>query len=222
MRTQLTTLLFILFLSCNPFKESTLAELQGPDVNNDGVRDDIGKWIDSLEDKPEDYKKALKQYAKYLRKGFEFVNDKEKSIKNTYRVSYSRDCTSLIYFEDVLKPAYKKAGEYGYRLSNLREESERIRKERGIEKEDLDRLRVIRAELKKQDKYNYQKYKKYKVARIKLDKEEFKLVDEIHEKIFDTFEKKKIYKKIDAHFAGKSVWLARDKYKVCEFLKKEN
>ena len=101
---------FILLLTifgCNPFdkrtpEEKRLAEhmekldddtLLGPDKNGDGVRDDIEYWINnSSEVKNNNVRRAALFYAKTLRDGLKYVNDKEKSIQNSYLKMKARDC----------------------------------------------------------------------------------------------------------------------------------
>ncbi len=51
----------ICVVSC--FGGESVKELQGPDLDKDGVRDDIQKWIESRDNVSNEYKIDLKYYC---------------------------------------------------------------------------------------------------------------------------------------------------------------
>jgi len=112
MKVLILLFLIVNFMSCNPLDKRSpevkrLEEhmesldddtLLGPDKNNDGVRDDVEYWINnSKEIENNDIRRAALLYAKYLRNGLKYYNDKEKSIANTYQGLAYKDCFSLLF-----------------------------------------------------------------------------------------------------------------------------
>ena len=90
--------LLLLFLAMGCFREPTIEEMMGPDKDGNGVRDDIDEYINDVT-KDEDERNAFKQYAKYLRLGFKYYNDKEKSIENSHKSSQALGCVSHVWRE---------------------------------------------------------------------------------------------------------------------------
>ncbi len=88
--------LLLLFLTMGCFREPTIEEMMGPDKDGNGVRDDIDEYINDVTKDP-DERNAFKQYAKYLRLGFKYYQDKEKSITNTHTSLKALDCVSKIW-----------------------------------------------------------------------------------------------------------------------------
>ncbi|MFT6630069.1 MAG: CRISPR/Cas system CMR-associated protein Cmr5 small subunit [Bacteriovoracaceae bacterium] len=86
----LLLLFTIAFLSCesNAIDE---AKLLGPDKDNNGVRDDIDKWINKTY-KNHDQIKAAKLKAKYNRLALKFHKDKEKSNQYTHKALDLSNC----------------------------------------------------------------------------------------------------------------------------------
>jgi hypothetical protein len=90
--------LWILLISVSCFGEPTIEEMMGPDKDGNGVRDDIDRFIDKPT-KDQDERNAFKQYAKYLRLGFKYYEDKDKSIENTHEKLKALDCISKVWLK---------------------------------------------------------------------------------------------------------------------------
>jgi hypothetical protein len=88
-------LLSLVFTSCLHTPENY--PIDGPDVNNNGIHDEVDVYIEE-NIKDIDKKNGFKQYAKYLRRSFEFVNDKDKSIQNTFLRLQAMGCISELYW----------------------------------------------------------------------------------------------------------------------------
>ena len=108
--------LFVMFISISCFGEPTIEEMMGPDKDGNGVRDDIDRYIDK-EIKHKDQNKSFKQYAKYLRLGFKYYEDKEKSIKNTKARLTSFECVSGIWKRRF--PGWKESQKYSEVLDEV-------------------------------------------------------------------------------------------------------
>ncbi|MFK7824117.1 MAG: hypothetical protein AB8G05_08170 [Oligoflexales bacterium] len=82
--------------------------LFGIDSDNDGLRDDIQRWI--VFNYPEEplIRKSLRQLAIDHIDTFRFIDDKEKSITSSHRSQESLNCVSdifqLVYFKAELSP----------------------------------------------------------------------------------------------------------------------
>ncbi len=101
--------LLLLFLTMGCFREPTIEEMMGPDKDGNGVRDDIDEYINDVT-KDEDERNVFKQYAKYLRLGFKYYQDKEKSITNTHKMLKAMDCIAEVWIQ--YHPGWKEGAEY--------------------------------------------------------------------------------------------------------------
>jgi hypothetical protein len=67
--------------------------LLGIDSDNDGIRDDVQRWInENLSNKPTEIKLAFKQYAVAVQASFLTANDKQASIQSSHVSLRSQDC----------------------------------------------------------------------------------------------------------------------------------
>lgn len=97
--------------------------LEGIDVDQDGIRDDIQVWIDSeypMETKP-NTNKALKQYSKYMQ--LAIINYQNEVISKSYKVKNLEAFSCLRWIVKNVTPIYKKHD------SKFLNTSERIRAE---------------------------------------------------------------------------------------------
>lgn len=73
------------------------ASLLGVDSDNDGIRDDVQRWInENFSNKPLELKLALKQYAIDLQSSLPTSNEKAQSIKASHATLKSQSCLSNI------------------------------------------------------------------------------------------------------------------------------
>lgn len=79
--------------------EAGKATLLGIDSDNDGVRDDIQRYIELNYPNSAKTRMALRQYAKATNNALRDANDKRKSINNSYQMDYAQECLSYIFRE---------------------------------------------------------------------------------------------------------------------------
>lgn len=108
--------LLLLFLTMGCFREPTIKEMMGPDKDGNGVRDDIDEYINDVT-KDEDERNAFKQYAKYLRLGFKYYQDKDASIRNTKKELLSFSCVTGIWKKN--HPGYRESLTYRKILNHI-------------------------------------------------------------------------------------------------------
>lgn len=77
--------------------------LLGIDVDNDGVRDDVQRWINETYSGKESTKKALKQLSKVFSKRFTVLSSKQASIEAAYLVDEAVTCLDWIDIETGLE-----------------------------------------------------------------------------------------------------------------------
>lgn len=78
--------------------------LAGIDSDNDGVRDDIQRWINENFSSRESFKQGLKQYAKYKQLEILNVDNKAKSIEYTHKTFEATECNlSIAGYDETIK-----------------------------------------------------------------------------------------------------------------------
>ncbi len=77
--------------------EAGKATLLGIDSDNDGVRDDIQRYIELTYPESARKRAALRQYAKAANDALEQADDKRASINNSYKMDRSQECSSFIW-----------------------------------------------------------------------------------------------------------------------------
>ncbi len=89
--------------------EAGKATLLGIDSDNDGVRDDIQRWIELNYPNSAKKRMALRQYSKAMNDALANASDKRASINNAYKTGYAQECLFYIYreLEGTARPAYK-------------------------------------------------------------------------------------------------------------------
>ncbi|QPJ60770.1 MAG: hypothetical protein G3M70_02240 [Candidatus Nitronauta litoralis] len=79
--------------------EAGKATLLGIDSDNDGVRDDIQRYIELTYPESAKTRAALRQYAKAANDALENAEDKRTSINNAYKANRSQECLYFIFRE---------------------------------------------------------------------------------------------------------------------------
>ncbi len=206
----------IILTSC--IGSASLAELQGPDLDNNGVRDDIDQYIDSLEDVTDEYRQALRDYAYYARESFKYDDNKKESIKNSYRMSWAYNCMALIgseaidhilpkiqEFNKVNRAARKKISVETKKINLLDSKTakdEHHKKATKVLRAINNKYRAVNDE----DKAISQKFRNIRNKMAKI--------------VRNTRLRKNSFHKHDLHFHGKMVISAKDKSRVCGFRKR--
>ncbi len=103
--------------------EAGKATLLGIDSDNDGVRDDIQRYIALTYPASAKTRAALRQYAKATNDALEESDDKRKSINNSYKMDRSQECLYFIFREKEgsARPAYKIRRKLDARILNTAE-----------------------------------------------------------------------------------------------------
>ena len=89
--------------------EAGKATLLGIDSDNDGVRDDIQRYIELNYTNSAKTRMALRQFSKAMNDALANAGDKRASINNAYKTGYAPECLFHIYreLEGTARPAYK-------------------------------------------------------------------------------------------------------------------
>ncbi len=89
--------------------EAGKATLLGIDSDNDGVRDDIQRWIELNYPNSAKKRAAIGQGAIALNSALANSGNKRNSIKNGYKVNHAQECLFFIFreAEGTARPAYK-------------------------------------------------------------------------------------------------------------------
>ena len=139
---KLLLLTILLTTSCLGFSSSSVEDLQGLDKNKNGVRDDVEEWIEKNVDNKL-MRLAYLEWSKYVRKSFKYIDNKKKSIANTYQKGGSIQCIGLLYFDIYNKSYLKGAQEYSRKRKILKNENKRNHskiKRKKISKEEKKEL----------------------------------------------------------------------------------
>jgi len=211
-------LILLILTSC--FSKATLEELQGPDIDNNGVRDDIDEFIDSIDDRNDEYKQALRDYAYFGRESFKYDDNKEKSNKNSYHMLWTQQCISLLGRE-IFAPLMPKIQEYHQvndaARKKLEEERKNVKETPSKEddiKQDQNATLTLRA--------INEKYKIVLEKKSNHSNKEKKIFNKIHSLLTDNNSRKSSFHKHDMFFSGKMVWGSKDKMKVCGIRRRDS
>ncbi len=103
--------------------EAGKVTLLGIDSDNDGVRDDIQRYIELTYPDSAKTRAALRQYAKAANDALENAEDKRTSINNAYKANRSQECLYFIFREKEgsADSAYKVRRKLHARILNTRE-----------------------------------------------------------------------------------------------------
>ena len=72
--------------------------IEGIDSDNDGVRDDVERWINNYSDNTE-MRKAMKVYARYAQLSLINHDNAKKSVSNLRKMFHASDCVKLLIKE---------------------------------------------------------------------------------------------------------------------------
>ncbi len=103
--------------------EAGKATLLGIDSDNDGVRDDIQRYIELTYPESAKTRAALRQNAKAMNAALESADDKRASINNSYKMDRAQECLYFIFREKEgsARPAYNIRKKIDARILNTQE-----------------------------------------------------------------------------------------------------
>jgi len=212
--------IFILaFILTSCFSKATLEELQGPDIDNNGVRDDIDEFIDSIDDRNDEYKQALRDYAYFGRESFKYDDNKEESRKNSYRMAWAYECISLqndeLYDPEILPKIqeYNQVDRAARKKLDVEWKKVKLTEDRSDDKLVVEKSHKILGAIN-------EKYKTVLREKEELFKRYHYINDSISKLLTNTSSRKKSFRLHDQHFGGSMVISSRDKKRVCGFRKR--
>jgi hypothetical protein len=195
------------------FYEPTPVDMMGKDVDGDGVRDDIQEWIESKKNVTNDYKRALKQYARFHRNSFQYIDNQEQSNLNTRLTSRASNCVTLVNDEtyQYLQPRLKQQAKLSKMIRKKVEHFERSNKHnKELVKNKLEwwNKESRRITLEFQDEHK---------TFMKLLNRSIEDKEEIYRMVYDSLYKRNMRQIFDQYFHGESFARINVKEYACDF-----